>query len=66
MIHNAKKKSQSIALSRKAKQFVSQDTLLNMFNAVVLRHLAYCWSVWNDGSCAHMSDYPICVMKAGF
>ena len=37
-----KKISQSIALLRRAKQFVSQDTLLNMFNALVLPHFTYC------------------------
>jgi hypothetical protein len=49
-----KKISQSIALLKRAKQFVSQDTLLNMFNALVLPHFTYCSNVWNDGSCAHI------------
>ena len=52
-MHNAKQKPQSIALLKRAKQFVSQDTLLNMFNALVLPHFRYCSNVWNDGSCAH-------------
>ena len=49
-----KKISLSIALLKRAKQFVSQDTLLNMFNALVLPHFTYCSNVWNDGSCAHI------------
>ena len=51
-----KKISQSIALLKRAKQFVSQDTLLNMFNALVLPHFTYCSNVWNDGSCAHIEN----------
>ena len=39
---------------RKAKQFVNQDTLLNMFNALVLPHFTYCSNVWSDGSCSHI------------
>ena len=49
-----KKISQSIALLRKAKQFVNHNTLLNMFNALVLPHFTYCSNVWNDGSCPHI------------
>jgi hypothetical protein len=49
-----KKISQTIALLKRAKQFVSQDTLLNMFNALVLPHFTYCSNVWNDGSCANI------------
>ena len=49
-----KKISQSIALLRRAKQFVNQDTLLNMFNALVLPHFTYCSNVWSDGSCSHI------------
>jgi hypothetical protein len=49
-----KKNSQSIALLKRAKQFVSQDTLLNMFNALVLPHFTYCSNVWNEGSCANI------------
>jgi uncharacterized protein YdiU (UPF0061 family) len=49
-----KKISQSIALLKRAKQFVSQDTLLNMFNALVVPHFTYGSNVWNDGSCAHI------------
>ena len=49
-----KKISQSIALLRKAKQFVNHNALLNMFNALVLPHFTYCSNVWNDGSCARI------------
>ena len=51
-MHKAKKISQSIALLRRAKQ--SQDTVLNMFNALVLPHFTHCSNVWNDGSCVHI------------
>jgi hypothetical protein len=49
-----KKISKSIALLRRAKQFVNQDTLQNMYNALVLPHFTYCSNVWNDGSRAHI------------
>ena len=43
-----------IAFLRRAKQFVNQDTLINMFNALVLPHFTYCSNVWSDGSCTHI------------
>ena len=49
-----KKISLSIALLRKAKQFVNQNTLLNMFNIVVLPHFTYCSNIWSDGSCTNI------------
>ena len=49
-----KKISQSIVLLRRAKKFVNQDTLLNIFNALVLPHFTYCSNVWSDGSCSHI------------
>ena len=51
-----KKISQSIALLRKEKQFFNQDTLLNMFNALVIPHFTYCSNVWSDGSCQSHID----------
>ena len=53
MMYNVRK-FQSIAVLRKAKQFVSQDTLLNMFNALVLPHFTYSSNVWSDGSCSRI------------
>jgi hypothetical protein len=51
-----------IALLKIAKQFVSQDTLLNMFNALVLPHFTYCSNVWNDGIVVHiLKTYTNCV-----
>ena len=46
--------SKSIALLRKAKQFVTHEALLNMLNSLVLPHFTYCSNVWNDGNCAHI------------
>ena len=53
MMHNVRK-FQSISLLRRAKQFVNQDTLLNIFNALVLPHFTYCSNVWSDGSCSRI------------
>ena len=49
-----KKISKSIALLRRAKQFVTQDDFLNMFNSLILPHFTYCSNVWNDGNCTHI------------
>ena len=49
-----KKISKAIALLRRAKQFVTHEALLNMFNSLVLPHFTYCSNVWNDGNCAHV------------
>ena len=53
MIFNAKKLSKSIALVRRATQFVNQNVLINMYNSLVLPHFTYCSNVWNDGSRTH-------------
>ena len=49
-----KKISKSIALLRRAKQFVTQDAFLNMFNSLILPHFTYCSNVWNGGNCTHI------------
>ena len=48
-----KKLSKSIALLRRAKRFVNQNVLINMYNSLVLPHFTYCSNVWNDGSRTH-------------
>jgi hypothetical protein len=42
-----KKLSKSIALLRRAKRFVNQNVLINMYNSLVLPHFTYCSNVWN-------------------
>ena len=42
--------SRNISLLKKAKQFVPQDTLITMYNALVLPHFNYCSTVWHDGN----------------
>jgi hypothetical protein len=46
-----KKNSNSIALLKRARPFVSRHTLIKMYNAFVLPHFNYCSTIWNDGSC---------------
>ena len=48
-----KKLSKSIALLRRAKRFVNQNVLINMYNSLVLPHFTYCSNVLNDGSRTH-------------
>lgn len=45
-----KKISKNIALLRRAKNFVTQDALLTMYNSLVLPHFTYCSTVWNNGN----------------
>jgi hypothetical protein len=47
------KLSKRIALLRRAKRFVNQNVLINMYNSLVLPHFTYCSNVWNDGSSTH-------------
>ena len=47
-----KKISNSIALLKRARPFVSRHTLVKMYNAIVLPHFNYCSTIWNDGSCS--------------
>ena len=49
-----KKLSKSIVLLRRAKRFVNQNVLINMYNSLVLPHFTYCSNVWNDGSRTHI------------
>ena len=45
-----KKISKNIALLRRAKSFVPLHILIKMYNALVLPHVTYCSTIWNDGS----------------
>jgi hypothetical protein len=46
-----------IALLRRAKRFVIQNVLINMYNLLVLPHFTYCSNVsWNDGSRIHTDN----------
>ena len=42
--------SKGIALLRRAMSFVPLHILNNMYNALVLPHMTYCSTIWNDGS----------------
>jgi hypothetical protein len=48
-----KKISKCIALLRRAKSFVNLETLITMYNSLVLPHIAYCSTVWSYDSCIH-------------
>ena len=41
--------SNNIALLKRARSFVSRDSLIKMYNAVVWPHFNYCSTIWNDG-----------------
>ena len=45
-----KKISKSIALLRKARDFVSQEELVKIYNSLVLPHFNYCSTTWNDNN----------------
>ena len=48
-----KKISKSIALLRRTKSFVTSETLITMYNSLVLPHFTYSSTVWSYGSCIH-------------
>ena len=41
--------SNNIALLKRARSFVSRDSLIKMYNALVWPHFNYCSTIWNDG-----------------
>ena len=43
--------SNNIALLKRARSFVSRDSLIKMCNALVWPHLNYCSTIWDDGCC---------------
>jgi hypothetical protein len=45
--------SKSIALLRCAKSFVNLETLITMYNSLVLPHFTYCSTVWSYDSSIH-------------
>ena len=51
----SKRISNNIALLRRAKKFVSQETLLKMYNTFVLPHFIYCSNVWLDGTMTNIN-----------
>ena len=50
-----KKISKNVALIRRAKNFTIEQTLLTMYNALMLPHLTYCSNVWHDGNNTNMN-----------
>ena len=41
--------SNNIALLKRARSFVSRDSLIKMYNFLVWPHFNYCSTIWNDG-----------------
>ena len=46
---HCKKILTNIALLERAKSFVSQNTPITMYNALVFPHFYYCSTIWNNG-----------------
>ena len=46
--------SKSIALLRRAKNYMTENTLNTMYNALVLPHFIYCSTVWHNGNLKHI------------
>ena len=42
----------NIALLKRARLFVSRDSLIKIYNALVWPHFNYCSTIWNDGCCS--------------
>ena len=59
-----KKISKSIALLRKAKDFVSQEELVKIYNSFVLPHFNYCCTIWNDNNKSHIDKLSKLQKKA--
>jgi hypothetical protein len=50
-----KKISKSICLLKRSRPYVNQNSLINIYNSLVLPHFTYCSNVWNDGSRTHLN-----------
>lgn len=50
-----KKISKSICLLKKSKQYVNHNSLMNIYNSLVLPHFTYCSTIWNDGGRTHLN-----------
>ena len=57
--------SKAITILRRAKNFVTQDELINVVNSLVLPHFTYCSNVWNDGNGAHLEKLYNKITKKG-
>lgn len=40
---------------RRAKLFVTKDTLVRMYKSLLLPHFSYCSTVWHDGYNSHIT-----------
>ena len=52
---HCKKISKSICLLKRSRRYVNQNSLINIYNSLVLPHFTYCSNVWNDGSRTHLN-----------
>ena len=41
-------------MKRRAKNYITTDALVTMYNAFVLPHFTYCSTVWQQGNVTHM------------
>ena len=55
--HNDEQISKSICLLKRSRQYVNQNSLINIYNSLVLPHFTYCSNVWNDGSRIHLNKF---------
>ena len=61
-----KKISKSMALSRNAKDYVSQEELVKIYNSLVLSHFNYCFTIWNDNNESHIDKLSKLQSKAAW
>ena len=51
----SKRISNNIALLRRAKEFVTQETLVKMYNTLILPYFIYCSNAWLDGTTTNIN-----------
>ena len=52
--HISRKVSKSIGIIIKARKSFDNDTLLNLYNALILAHISYCIQVWGTAASVHI------------
>ena len=61
--HVIKKISKGIGIIIKARKYFNQDTLLNLYNTMVLPYISYCIHVWGKSASIHINKIHILQKK---
>ena len=61
--HISRKVSKSIGIIIKARKSFDNDTLFNLYNALILPHISYCIKVWGTAASVHIERLHVLQKK---